>query len=150
VLTKDRVEDAFAAFKYTYAEKTTDLDIEVEEQFNLMHAQLLYEKQNAVSYKGLFTKASYRKRVFLGWIMLFGLQCTGTQVINSTFEVLIHQALAKIGIFKDYGPLIYGSLGFGTAQQLLMGAGWISMAPFGNIITSLLVDKVGRVKMFRV
>lgn len=42
---------------------------------------------------------------------------------------------------------LYSSLGYGTVQQLLFQAGWISICPFGNILNSLIVDKVGRVRL---
>lgn len=47
----------------------------------------------------------------------------------------------------DYGPMLYQSLGFGTVQQLLIQAGWISVCPFGNLINALLVDRLGRTRM---
>lgn len=50
-------------------------------------------------------------------------------------------------MISDYGPLLYGDLGFGTLQQLLIQAGWISVCPVGNFINALVVDRLGRTKM---
>ena len=50
-------------------------------------------------------------------------------------------------LYPDYGPTLYKSLGFGTVQQLVMAAGWVSIAPFGNWFNAAVVDRLGRVKM---
>jgi hypothetical protein len=47
----------------------------------------------------------------------------------------------------DYGPLLYSNLGFNTLQQLLIQCGWITVAPFVGLFNSLIVDRVGRVKL---
>ena len=87
VLNRDRIEEAYAAFKRTCGQEVTDVDNDIRAQFNFMHSQLLYEKQHAVSFKGLLTNPHYRKRCLLGWVMLFAAQGTGTQVINSTWRL---------------------------------------------------------------
>jgi hypothetical protein len=43
---------------------------------------------------------------------------------------------------------LYKSLGFGTVQQLLIQCGWITVCPFGNWINAIVVDKVGRTRLF--
>jgi MFS family permease len=43
---------------------------------------------------------------------------------------------------------LYSSLGYGTVRQLLLQAGWITVCPFGNLLNSFVVDKVGRVRLF--
>lgn len=44
----------------------------------------------------------------------------------------------------DFGPMLYSSLGYGTKEQLMLQAGWISYGPIGNCINALLLDKLGR------
>lgn len=44
--------------------------------------------------------------------------------------------------------MLYGRLGFDTVQQLLMQCGWITVGAVGNGINALVVDRLGRVKMF--
>ncbi len=50
-------------------------------------------------------------------------------------------------MINNYGPSLYSSLGFNTVQQLLIQSGWISVCPFGNLLNSLVVDRVGRCRM---
>jgi hypothetical protein len=56
---------------------------------------------------------------------------------------------ADVSTLSDYGPLLYKSLGFDTLQQLLMACGWITIAPFGNLVNALVFDRFGRVHMLR-
>lgn len=41
------------------------------------------DRNNEVSWKEMFSKPSYRKRLIIGFTMMFGSQTTGTTVINS-------------------------------------------------------------------
>lgn len=43
--------------------------------------------------------------------------------------------------------MLYSGLGYGSTDQLLLQAGWISFAPIGNLFNALIIDKVGRVKL---
>lgn len=74
----------------------------------------------------MFTKPSYRKRVLIiGWMSFIG-QSTAILVIN------------------NYGPTFYSALGFKTTQQLLLQAGWVTVAPPMCFVGSVLSDIVGR------
>jgi MFS family permease len=91
-----------------------------------------------------------RKICFLGFLVLFGCQGTGTLVINSksySREQNIPQSEKLTYSFLDYGPTLYKSLGFTTVSQLLIQSGWVSVCPFGNAINSVLVDRVGRTRL---
>ncbi|KAH8817019.1 MFS transporter [Xylogone sp. PMI_703] len=130
LLSQDRVEEAYKSFLTARAEASNIEDTPaIRAEFDILHLQLIHEKQNVCSFLDLFRKPHLRKRCIVGWLTLFGAQGTATLVIN------------------NYGPMLYGSLGFGTVQQLLIQAGWITVCPFGNFINALLVDKLGRTRM---
>jgi hypothetical protein len=44
-----------------------------------------------------------------------------------------------------YNPILYRSLGYGTAMQLLLTGIWANITIIGNTICAFTVDKVGRV-----
>ncbi|KAL1966953.1 hypothetical protein VTN77DRAFT_3697 [Rasamsonia byssochlamydoides] len=130
LLTQDRVEDAYRAFLFTHGGQETKSDEStVRSQFDQLHAQLIHEKQNGVRLVELCRRPTLRKRCVIGWLTMFGAQGTATLVIN------------------NYGPMLYGRLGFDTVQQLLIQCGWITVCPFGNWINALVVDQIGRVRM---
>jgi len=152
VLAQDRIEDAYKSFKTTRAE-TSDLIIDdeaaIHAEFDLLHRQLIHEKQNAISFLDLFRQPSLRKRCIVGWLTMFGAQGTATLVINSTlmqWSVPVQQLTWQ----TDYGPLLYGRLGFSPVQQLLIQGGWITVCPFGNWVNALVVDRIGRTRMLSI
>lgn len=83
VIMKDRVEDAFVSYTSTRAAAESDGANEAQDQFNLMHAQIVHERNNAKSFVDLFTHPTLRYRCMVGFLTLFAGQATGTQVINS-------------------------------------------------------------------
>jgi hypothetical protein len=83
------------------------------------------------SYKELFTVPSNRKRVLLGFTILFGAQCTATIVIN------------------NYGIILYTALGYHAPTTLAFTAGWVTVCVGGNAVTALFVDRVGRIRFLR-
>lgn len=84
MLDHDRVEEAYTAFLVTRADSSSDEDTgAIRADFELLHQQLLQEKQNAMSFIDLFRHATLRKRCIIGWLTMFGAQGTATLVINS-------------------------------------------------------------------
>ena len=84
VLDRDRTDEAYASFIKCRAEDPNDIDeVEAREEFNHLHAQIIHERNNAVSLKHMFTNPGLRKRCIIGFLTLFGGQVTGTQVFNS-------------------------------------------------------------------
>ncbi|KIW50162.1 hypothetical protein PV05_11777 [Exophiala xenobiotica] len=132
LIDRDRVEDAYKAFKAVRAEKSDNIvnnEEAIQDEFKLLQGQILHERTEALSLMDLLRLPHMRKRCIMGFLVLFGCQGTGTLVIN------------------NYGPSLYSSLGFNTVQQLLIQSGWISVCPFGNLLNSLVVDRVGRCRM---
>ncbi|OJJ42420.1 hypothetical protein ASPZODRAFT_76938 [Penicilliopsis zonata CBS 506.65] len=134
LLDQNRVEEARRAFEAVRADES-DADVPddaVESEFRAMQAQIRSEHAQEHTVMDLFHSAAMRKRCLIGFAVLFGCQGTGTLVIN------------------NYGPLLYESLGFSSVAQLLIQCGWISVCPIGNLINSLLVDRVGRTRLLMV
>ncbi|KAF2496967.1 general substrate transporter [Lophium mytilinum] len=130
LLAQERVEEAYESFVSTRAEASDPNDeMAVRDEFNIIHTQLLHEVQNAGSFKDFFSQPSLRKRCMVGWLVMFAGQGTATQVIN------------------NYGPLLYSRLGFGTVQQLVITAGWVTVCPAGNWINAMVLDRFGRTRM---
>ncbi|GME48245.1 hypothetical protein G7Z17_g7062 [Neofusicoccum parvum] len=95
-------------------------------EFKQIQDQLSLDAVLPCSWASLFTVPSYRRRAVVGFLVMFCAQCTGTQVIN------------------NYGPSLYASIGFGSRDQLLLQAGWISVGIIGNFVNALLLDHAGR------
>ncbi|RAH54477.1 sugar transporter family protein [Aspergillus piperis CBS 112811] len=97
-----------------------------QEEFNQIQSQLSYEATLPSSWKSIATVPHYRKRAWIGFLTMFAGQFTGTLVIN------------------NYGPTLYSSLGYGSADTLLLSAGWITEGLFANMLNAYLLDRVGR------
>ncbi|KAJ9256499.1 hypothetical protein DTO207G8_2502 [Paecilomyces variotii] len=129
LLARDRTEEAYRSFCLTQVDDENADEEALRNEFQLLRAQLIHEKHNAVSFIELFRRPSLRKRCMIGFLTMFGAQGTATLVIN------------------NYGPLLYGNLGFDNVLQIVMQAAWITVGAFGNAINALLVDRIGRVRM---
>lgn len=47
-------------------------------------------------------------------------------------------------VINNYGPTFYSALGYGTTEQLLLQAGWVTVAPPMCFVGGVLSDIVGR------
>jgi hypothetical protein len=84
VVANERIEEAYIIFKSARAEASNPTgDRVIRAEFSLLHAQIVHEKHNAVSFKDFLTHPSLRRRTLAGVLTLFGGQAAGTQVINS-------------------------------------------------------------------
>ncbi|OAP65620.1 hypothetical protein AYL99_01592 [Fonsecaea erecta] len=100
-----------------------------EKEFYDIKAQCELENTTgAGTWKSLFTGKHNLKRLALGFGTMFGQQCTGTIVIN------------------NYGVTLYSNVGFSGRQALALTAGWVTVAIPCNMITSLFIDRLGRVR----
>lgn len=48
---------------------------------------------------------------------------------------------------SDYSVLLYQGLGFKGSLPLILAAAYVSVAMCGNYINSILIDRVGRVRL---
>ncbi|KAJ9501185.1 hypothetical protein H2202_002979 [Exophiala xenobiotica] len=127
VIANDRYEEAFQVFVKVHAESSDQADMNsVHAEFELIRAQIIHEKHNAVRFLDLFTHKTLRRRTLVGFLTLLGGQAAGTQVVN------------------NYGPSLYAALGYDGTQTLLIQCCWITTVAIGNIINASIIDKLGR------
>ncbi|KAK5360459.1 hypothetical protein LTR11_010287 [Exophiala xenobiotica] len=99
-------------------------------EFTQIDRQLEEERHLETGWSSFWKVPANRKRAAMGFWIMFGLQCTGTQVIN------------------NYGTLLYSNLGYGSSTQLLLQAGWITQAVIGNFSNAFYMDKFKRIHLF--
>lgn len=75
---------------------------------------------------------SYRRRLLTGFFIQFLCQSSGVTVIN------------------NYSVMLYTMLGIPSDVQLLIFAIWLTWSCISNLIGSLIVDRLGRVLMFKI
>lgn len=103
LLLNDKPEESRRVFNKLNASPLADLS-QIEEEWKQMEQQAAYDRVMDASWKNLFTRPTYRKRVIISCTLTFLNQCTGVFVIN------------------NYGQTFYQTLGFSpAARQLLQG-----------------------------
>ncbi|KAF2092375.1 general substrate transporter [Rhizodiscina lignyota] len=126
---QDRPDAAYKVIKYLHNDPNDPQQILAKEEYYAMQKQIELDKSKGTgSYYELFTVPANRKRVLLGFMTLFGAQCTATIVIN------------------NYGIILYTALGYQAPTTLAFTAGWVTVCIGGNAVTALFVDRVGRVR----
>jgi MFS family permease len=94
-----------------------------------IRAQIQHDENLEDSYLSLITRKSYRKRALLATLTTVATQMTGPLVI------------------VNYGPIIYGTLGFDTNKQLIYQGGWILVGFGGGLISLLIIDLTTRPRL---
>ena len=152
MIANDRYEEAFQGFIDSHAESADPDDMtSVHAEFELIRAQIIHEKHNAVKFSDLFANKTLRRRTMVGFLTMIGGQAAGTQVVNSMSmlsSMVVPGWAGADEIPPDYGPSLYAGLGYGTTQTLLIQCGWITSVAIGNIINASIIDKVGRKPVF--
>ncbi|KAH7921398.1 general substrate transporter [Leucogyrophana mollusca] len=77
----------------------------------------------------MFTKPSYRKRMWMGFFTQYSAQATGAMVVN------------------NYIVNLYHGLGINGGLVLVLGALYVTVATGANFLASVLMDHVGRVRL---
>ncbi|KAJ5798544.1 uncharacterized protein N7503_007840 [Penicillium pulvis] len=95
-------------------------------EFYQMKMQSEQDRALEPSWKELFTRASYRKRVVLACAYAFIGQSTAALVVN------------------NYGPTFYSALGYGTLDQLKLQCGWMTVGIVFNGLGAATMDRLGR------
>ncbi|CCH43704.1 Hexose transporter 2 [Wickerhamomyces ciferrii] len=99
-----------------------------DESFQIILDQFAKESQLS-TWKSLITHKPNRKRLIVGFLIMFSAQSTGDLTVT------------------NYGPTLYRNLGFSPSKQIMLSACYISTAVLYNFIASLIMDKLGRKKM---
>ncbi|KIW36469.1 uncharacterized protein PV06_11284 [Exophiala oligosperma] len=133
LLNNDRTDEALTCFTATRAESVDQEDTAgIDQEFQLLHSQIVRERRNRALWNDFFRKPSLRKRCLLGFGTMVAAQCTGTLV------------------FANYSALLYHGLGFSVIRQLLMQSIWITCSFVCNGLCALIVDRVGRVRLLTI
>lgn len=122
LIAHDHVDKAKVIMKELEPEMTDD-------EFDLLYQHLCNENQRS-TWKSIVTTKSYRKRLYIGLLIMIGGQATGTLAV------------------ANYGPTIFGALGFSSLDQLLISAGNITSGILWNFVSALLSDHFGRKTLF--
>ncbi|UPK95891.1 hypothetical protein LCI18_006826 [Fusarium solani-melongenae] len=97
-------------------------------EFTQIRLQVEVDKSLQDSYWAMFANRNYRKRTLIGMGTFASIQTSAILVIN------------------NYGPMIYGTLGFDNKTQLLYAAAWLTLGWGGGCLALLVVDKIPRPK----
>ncbi|KAL1981874.1 hypothetical protein VTN96DRAFT_2061 [Rasamsonia emersonii] len=131
LISRERSDEALRIIQRLHRDESDPDNTFAYREYQQIRQQYEIDKKNEVSWKDMFVKASYRKRVIIGVIVMFASQTTGTTVI------------------ANYGPELYGALGFDTTIQLLFSGCYASLALCGNCFNALTIDYIGRVNALR-
>ncbi|KAL1908304.1 hypothetical protein Sste5344_005831 [Sporothrix stenoceras] len=132
LVSQDRSEEALAIVRRLHQDPKDPDDSYAIREFHQILQQHEIDRKFNVTWYELFAKPSYRKRMIIGFIVLFGAQTTGTTVI------------------ANYGPELYSTLGFGSTLQLLLSAVYATIALCGNFFNAFTLDHIGRVKALKI
>lgn len=121
LLLQEKPEAARRIFNQLNETSSTNTAM-LDEEFSQMQQQAAYDRVMDSSWKTLFTKPAYRKRIFLACMLTFLNQSTGVLVIN------------------NYGQTFYQTLGFGpVSRQLLQGNRDIRKSLSCRPLTAILI-----------
>ncbi|KAJ5874235.1 uncharacterized protein N7529_002665 [Penicillium soppii] len=132
LIDQDRHNDALKILRQlhsNYDESNEEDPAQLE--LDMICAQFTLDQQflESVGKWALFTKPSYRKRLFCGCFTQFIGQSTGVLVIN------------------NYQVMLYNSLGLYDSMPLLLYAVYLTWASLMNYMSTYIIDRVGRVRL---
>ncbi|OAP56471.1 hypothetical protein AYL99_09650 [Fonsecaea erecta] len=124
LLMQDRAEEALAVVLKQHAAPGHEDDARAE--FFQMQRQAELDCTLDASWIGFLKHKTHRRRGGLVLILGFLAQTSGNLVVN------------------NYGPSLYGALGYGPYDQVRFQCGYITTAIIFSTIGSMLVDRLGR------
>jgi cyanate permease len=125
-----RNEEALQVIKRIHHDPSDPHDSAAHAEYVQIVKQVDFERQQNSSYIQMFKKPSWRKRSLIALFLMFATQSTGCLGIT-TFQVIIYQ-----------------SLGLDKSMPLLMYGVYVTVAAFFNYVGALMVDKIGRRRLF--
>ncbi|KAH9211650.1 hypothetical protein DL95DRAFT_305683 [Leptodontidium sp. 2 PMI_412] len=129
LLQQDRTDEALAVLKRIHHDVKDPAGNFAVREYHAMEEQFAIDKSMGDgTFKELVTKPHNLKRVVIGFLTMFAAQSTGTLVIN------------------NYGVTLYSNVGYSGRVAIALTAGWVTVSILGNYITSLFVDRLGRVR----
>ncbi|KAK6371786.1 hypothetical protein LTS17_008609 [Exophiala oligosperma] len=133
LISQGRNTEALEILKRLHTGGAAHTDMAAREEFYQISKQIELESSiGNTSLWGLMLKPSYRKRVLCGMFVQFLAQSTGVLVVN------------------NYLILLLNNLNLTGWTPLLLYAVYDTWAAFMNFINSLLLDKLGRIRIITV
>lgn len=120
LIGQDRIEEAERVLNKLHAPEEARIELQQ------IRTAIDIDRHLETSWWSMFAKKSYRKRSFLAMGMAASIQTSGILVVN------------------NYGPTIYGSLGFDTNKQLIYQIGWCCTALGTGIMSFFIIDRFRR------
>ncbi|BCS26812.1 uncharacterized protein APUU_51523S [Aspergillus puulaauensis] len=132
LVLNDKTDLAFRTLKRLHQTAGDSDDTVAREELIQIFAQIELEKAKSRSLISMLQIPSYRRRLLTGFFIQFLCQSSGVTVIN------------------NYSVMLYTMLGIPSDVQLLIYAIWLTWSCISNLIGSLIVDRLGRVLMFKI
>ena len=85
MISQERPDEALSIILRLHKDDNDPENLFAFREFEQIKQQYNIDKENEVSWKEMFMKKSYRKRLIIGFIVMFASQTTGTTVINSEY-----------------------------------------------------------------
>ncbi|KAF1813976.1 MFS general substrate transporter [Eremomyces bilateralis CBS 781.70] len=126
LLMKNQVEKARDIVLRLHSTEGDDDQVFARSEFYQMQKQTEHDQKMDMGWLDMVRKPGARSRTALAMGFAFIGQSTAVLVIN------------------NYGPSLYGKLGFGTEDQLRFQCGWITVGVIFNLVGALIMDKLGR------
>ncbi|KAL1888450.1 hypothetical protein Sste5346_009567 [Sporothrix stenoceras] len=130
LIWRDRVDEAWKITAKLHHDTTDPTQRMAKAEFFQMRTQIDFDRTQDLSMMHMFKKPSLRRRILLGCGVLLGSQACGALVIN------------------NYSVVLYEGLGMKDSMPLLMYALYIVVGMIFNIVSSLIIDRVGRRTLF--
>lgn len=129
LVAKGRYEEALLTLQRMHKTGSND-DTFYLREYNQIKAQIELERREKVGVKTLFTRPSYRHRLYIILIWVVGQQTTGVIPL------------------QNYQVIVYASLGLTGKMPLILVGVWGTVGVLCNIPGAWWFDSLGRRKMF--
>ena len=131
LLTRGRTEESWEIISKLHGHADDDEQTYAREEFYQMRQQV---ESDALAWaqggnNQLFTKPSYRKRMWMGFFIQYAAQTTGAMVIYI------------------YVVQLYENLGETGGIPLILGAAYVTVAAISNFVGAVVLDKIGRIPL---
>jgi MFS family permease len=131
-ILNDKMDEALQNLRKLHHTKEDPNDIMAREEFVQIQRQIALERSRPSTLWAMMKVPSYRRRLLIGFFIQFLAQSSGITVIN------------------NYSVLLYTQLGLSGSKTLLVYAFWVTLSCIANYGSSLIVDRFGRVRLFKV
>ncbi|KAJ5521057.1 hypothetical protein N7463_001510 [Penicillium fimorum] len=132
LIMKNQMDAGLEILKRLHHTAGDSADILAHEEYYQIRGQLALEAEKPTTFWRLIKVPSYRRRFLLAFALQFICESSGIAVIN------------------NYSVLLYNSLGLFGWKPLLVYGGYATWATITNYSSSLIIDRVGRVRLFKV